>query len=97
MVISYRMKARVENVLGPKNPRHTNHAVATRWDRFVRHAKEFGDRLAYMHLNPVRKGLVAKPENWRWSSNNNYALDKQTVVGCPIQVDDVWLPEGYRA
>ena len=67
------------------------------WDRFVRHAKEFGDRLAYVHLNPVRKGLVAKPENWRWSSNNNYALDKQTVMGCPIQVDCVWLPEGYRA
>ena len=31
------------------------------WDRFVRHGKEFGDRLAYMHLNPVRKGLVARP------------------------------------
>jgi REP element-mobilizing transposase RayT len=26
------------------------------WDRFVRHDKEFGHRLAYMHLNPVRKG-----------------------------------------
>jgi len=22
------------------------------WDRFVRHAKEFNDRLTYMHLNP---------------------------------------------
>ena len=33
------------------------------WDRFVRHAKEFADRLTYMHLNPVRKGLVAKPED----------------------------------
>jgi hypothetical protein len=26
------------------------------WDRFVRHAREFSDRLDYIHLNPVRKG-----------------------------------------
>ena len=26
------------------------------WDRFVRHAKEFHERLEHMHLNPVRKG-----------------------------------------
>ena len=30
------------------------------WDRFVRHAGEFRNRLVYMHLNPVRKGLAAK-------------------------------------
>jgi len=23
------------------------------WDRFVRHTREFNDRLAYMHLNPA--------------------------------------------
>ncbi|MGH9405377.1 MAG: REP-associated tyrosine transposase [Terriglobia bacterium] len=34
------------------------------WDRFVRHRKEFTDRLLYMHMNPVRKGLVTKPEEW---------------------------------
>ena len=41
-------------------------------DRFVRHAREFGERLEYMHLNPVRKGLVSKPEQWRWSSYNSF-------------------------
>ena len=66
------------------------------WDRFVRHAKEFRQRLDYMHLNPVRKGLVAKPEDWRWSSYNNFALDKTTVTRCPIQIDDIHLPESYR-
>ncbi len=67
------------------------------WDRFVRQTKEYHDRLAYVHLNPVRKGLAAKPEDWRWSSYNNFALDKTTVAGCPIQIDYVRLPEGYRA
>ena len=67
------------------------------WDWFVRHAREFNDRVVYMHLNPVRKGLVAKPEEWRWSSCNNFALDKAVVAACPVQVDYVHLPEAYQA
>jgi REP element-mobilizing transposase RayT len=67
------------------------------WDRFVRHEREFAQRLEYMHLNPVRRGLVARPEDWRWSSYNNFALDKATVAACPIQIDYVALPVGYRA
>jgi len=67
------------------------------WDRFVRHEREFKERLEYMHLNPVRKGLVKRPEDWRWSSYSNFALDKATVAACPIQIDYVRLPLGYRA
>jgi hypothetical protein len=66
------------------------------WDRFVRNHKEFAARLDYMHLNPVRKGLVSRPEEWRWSSYNNFALEKERVRRCPIQIDYVRLPEGYR-
>ena len=67
------------------------------WDRFVRHEREFKERLEYMHVNPVRRGLVKRPEDWRWSSHNNFALDKATVSACPIQIDYVSLPVGYRA
>ena len=66
------------------------------WDRFVRHAQEFRERLDYMHLNPVRKGLVKKAQDWLWSSYNNFSLDKQQVKGCPIQIDYVHLPQSYR-
>ena len=66
------------------------------WDRFVRHQKEFRQRLDYLHLNPARKGLASRPQDWRWSSDNNFALDKLTVAGCPIQIDHVHLPESYR-
>jgi len=51
----------------------------------------------YMHLNPVKKGLVKRGEDWRRSSYNNYALDKATAAACPIQIDYVRLPLGYRA
>ncbi|HZT71572.1 MAG TPA: transposase [Terriglobia bacterium] len=63
------------------------------WDRFVRHQKEFIARLDYMHLNPVRKGLATRPEEWRWSSHNNFSLDKDQAARCPIQIDVVRLPE----
>jgi REP element-mobilizing transposase RayT len=66
------------------------------WDRFVRNPREFGQRLDYRQLNPVRKGLASGPENWRWSSYNNFALDKDAAAGCPIQIDPVHLPESYR-
>ena len=66
------------------------------WDRFVRNQKEFGRRLDYIHLNPVRKGLANRPQDWRWSSYNNFALDAQTIAECPIQIDPVHLPESYR-
>jgi hypothetical protein len=66
------------------------------WDQFVRHAKEFNARLTYMHLNPVRKGLAAKPGEWGWSSHNEFALDKKLVTTCPIQIRYVRLPESYR-
>lgn len=54
-------------------------------------------RLEYMHLNPVRKGLVSQAEEWQWSSYNNFAPEKAAVADCPIQVDYVNLPAGYRA
>jgi len=59
--------------------------------------EEFAERLDYMDLNPVKKGLVKRQEDWRWSSYNNFALDKATVAACPIQIDYVRLPLGYRA
>ena len=63
----------------------------------MRDEKEFNARLEYMHLNPVKKGLVTRREDGRWSSYNNFALDKATVAACPLQIDDVRLPLGYRA
>ena len=67
------------------------------WDRFVRHAKELSERLEYMHLNPVRRGLVRAPEDWRWSSHNNYAADARMIEEAPIAIDYANLSDQYRA
>ena len=44
--------------------------------------RKLREKLDYMHLNPVRAGLVRKAEEWRWSSARWYLL-RQTV-GVPI-------------
>ena len=44
--------------------------------------KKLQEKLEYIHLNPVRAGLVAKAENWRWSSARWYL--RHQSVGVPI-------------
>jgi REP element-mobilizing transposase RayT len=38
------------------------------WDRFIRNQAHFEQAISYIHLNPVKAGLVAAAEQWRWSS-----------------------------
>jgi putative transposase len=34
------------------------------------------EKLRYIHRNPVGRGLVESPEEWRWSSYRSYLLDE---------------------
>ena len=38
------------------------------FDRAVRDEGHLVSLIEYVHNNPVKAGLVAKPEDWRWSS-----------------------------
>ena len=38
------------------------------------------EKLRYMHRNPVARGLVQEPEQWRWSSYRSYALGEAGAV-----------------
>jgi hypothetical protein len=57
----------------------------------------FDDELEYMDMSPVRKGVVKRPEEGRRSSYSNFGGDKGTMSACPIPIDGVLLPPGYRA
>jgi putative transposase len=39
------------------------------------------EKIAYMHTNPVKRGLVAHPEDWPWSSYAFYAERGEILVG----------------
>ncbi len=40
---------------------------------------------AYIHMNPVKDGLVKLPDNYRWSSYNDYGSDRNLpIVNCEL-------------
>jgi hypothetical protein len=41
-------------------------------------------KITYMHWNPVKRGLVEEPEQWRWSSYLSYASGEVGLV----RIDD---------
>ena len=42
--------------------------------------KKLIEKLNYIHWNPVKRGLVASPEQWRWSSDRYYSLGEEGPV-----------------
>jgi putative transposase len=56
------------------------------YDFNVRNAEKRVEKLRYMHRNPVVRGLVAKPEDWPWSSFRHYATGEVGVV----EIESQW-------
>jgi putative transposase len=50
------------------------------------------EKLRYMHRNPVVRGLVEAPEQWRWSSYRFYLLDEPG----PVRVNEGWTKISFR-
>ncbi len=51
------------------------------------------EKIDYIHNNPVRRGLVVNPGEWRWSSYPDYANAR--TVG-PVAIDWDTLPQDSR-
>jgi len=52
----------------------------------VRDHREFVVKIGYIHRNPVKRGLVRSPEEWKWSSYRHYALREMGVV----EIESEW-------
>jgi putative transposase len=63
------------------------------YDGNVRDHREFAIKLRYMHRNPVRRGLVMRPEEWKWSSYRHYALRESG----PVEVESQWMASDREA
>jgi REP-associated tyrosine transposase len=55
------------------------------YDFNVRTKKKKVEKLVYMHMNPVKRGLVDQPDDWPWSSYSFYQ-EKGTIL---IPIDRV--------
>jgi putative transposase len=48
--------------------------------------EKYIEKVQYIHRNPVKRGLVSRPEDYRWSSFNHYATGEPT----PIEIASHW-------
>ena len=70
------------------------------YDFNVRTPEKRVEKLRYMHRNPVKRGLVAKPEDWAWSSFLHCATGREGTV----EIESEWtaarrglrLPDGFE-
>ena len=43
-------------------------------------ARKIWDKIDYIHANPVRRGLVAQPTDWEWSSARWYEGERDVEL-----------------
>jgi putative transposase len=100
------LKQRTAHALLPKrkrrNPRQRNlfgDETARRefwqarfYDFNVWTTKKRVEKLRYIHRNPVKRGLVEAPEQWRWSSYRFYLL----AEAGPVRVNEGWGKISFR-
>jgi putative transposase len=56
------------------------------YDFNVHTSEKLTEKIRYIHRNPVTRGLVSKPEQYRWSSFTHYATGE---LG-PIEIESEW-------
>ncbi len=67
------------------------------FDRALRTVKEYNEKVEYIHMNPVRAGLVRRPQDWSrfaGSSINEYSgrSAEEQKQRCGLTIDRVSLP-----
>ena len=59
------------------------------YDGNLRSVEDVYEKIRYIHANPVRRGLVVRPEDWEWSSYRAWTDGQQGA----IQLDLESLPQ----
>ncbi len=49
-------------------------------DRYIRDDRMLVNTIRYIHDNPVKSGLAKRPEDYRFSSARNYALNDHSII-----------------
>jgi putative transposase len=78
--------SRAQNAREMGHPASVCHHIWQRrfYDFNVWSQNKQGEKLHYMHNNPVERGLVQRPEDWKWSSFLSYATGEHG----PVRVND---------
>ncbi len=68
------------------------------FDRALRTVKEYNEKVQYVHLNPVKAGLVDRADDWAWSSVHDYTgnVNHAPVTASGLAINRVLLPTDER-
>jgi putative transposase len=68
------IKKAASRTIAPRSNARRERAVWQRryWEHAVRNHDDWRRHLDYIHYNPVKHGLVARPQDWPWSSFGRY-------------------------
>jgi len=76
----------------------TGHLFETRFkSRLVQKDAYFLSLLRYIHINPAKAGIVAKPESYAWSSHHAYLVGGDGVVQNPWEALALFSENPERA
>jgi putative transposase len=78
------LKQRTSRKLKP--PGQTRFWQPRYFDFNVHNEQKRVEKLRYMHRNPVKRGLVKKPEDWQWSSFRHYTAGVEGAV----EIESEW-------
>ena len=72
------------------------------FDCALRSVKEYNEKVEYIHLDPVRAGLVSRPEDWSRPAGSSYnecagMSAEEQKKRCGLMVDRVRMPSDPRA
>ena len=76
------LDARILPKLLDTNQRHRVWQHGGGYDRNIISDQEFDEKVGYIHMNPVRAGLVERPLDWAWSSARFWNGDRSSPVQC---------------
>jgi REP-associated tyrosine transposase len=67
------------------------------FDRALRTVREYNEKVEYIHLNPVRAGLVQRADEWPWSSLREYSGAARLKPGATNSDTALYLGERVDA
>jgi putative transposase len=62
------------------------------YDFVVPSTAKYVEKLRYIHLNPIRRGLVSRSEDWVWSSFGHY----ETGIAGTVEIESWWTNDRRR-
>ena len=58
-------------------------------DQVIRDQRMFWTKLKYIHNNPVKAGLVERPDDYKYSSARNYILEDHSIIKINTQIGGI--------